>query len=440
MRRLSVALVALVAVGAAAGASDTMAQAVPEGSQADRLDKSLRRWPTIGVDPFRYVFWPGWGLAFNTGAAAWNNSLNAADIGAIIFLADSTKNPDGLLPTDVLNIFGLVPKGEGFGGLASAEGGAYLGGPFGSSFSLGFTGQGRAYGAVLVNDGAVALFRDGTAADSSFDIGETTGALLATAEAGVHALTNVGPLASIDGPHFTLGVGARFIRPVAYARMEVDTTSRIEVTGSSIDARIGMEVLQTVDPADLGIDTSFAVATGGSGIAADIVLRLAWPTSGFALEAMFANLGSVSIENVQRQLLDFSVSTRILSDVGDSVDAAEFETQAIEAVEVTLPRIVRFSASGWANRILQLDAVATLPVSGDFDTPLLIELGSTWRLANGLPLRAGMLMGGRQGLGFTGSFGVESKNLLFRVTGASPGGLFRNAKGAGARFELGFFF
>ena len=439
MRRPAVALVACLICGG----GEARAQAVPDNSQAARLHKSLRRPPSLGIDPFRYVFWPGWGLAFNTGASAWNNSLNAADIGAIIFLSDSANNPGGLLPGDILDILGLIPQGEGFAGLASAEGGAYLGGPFGGRVSLGFTGQARIYGAFRVNDDGLALFREGTASDSSFDFGGTTGVLLATAEAGVHVLINLGPIASVDGPHVTLGFGGRYIRPLAYGRGLIETDSRFFVSSDSIGADVAVEVLQTVDLTNIdpvNPDTSFSLATGGSGIAADFVVRLAWPTSGFALEAMFANLGSVSIEDVKRETLSFSVGTRSLTEVADSIDASEFETQAIETADVTLPRIVRFAASGWANRILQLDAAATLPVSGDFDAPLMVELGSTWRFVNGLPLRVGLLLGGRQGIGYTGSFGIESRNFLFRVTGGSLGGLFRNAKGVAGRFELGFFF
>ncbi|MGD2134691.1 MAG: hypothetical protein PVF27_00970, partial [Gemmatimonadales bacterium] len=139
--------------------------------------------------------------------------------------------------------------------------------------------------------------------------------------------------------------------------------------------------------------------------------------------------------------LSFNVSTRSLDEVADSVDAAEFVTQGTPGeIDITLPRIIRFAANGWANRILQIDAAATMPVSDEFETPLMVELGSTWRFSNTFPIRLGLMLGGLQGIGYTGSVGVEARNVLFRVSGGSLGGLFKSATGAYGRLELGFFF
>ncbi len=118
-----------------------------------------------------------------------------------------------------------------------------------------------------------------------------------------------------------------------------------------------------------------------------------------------------------------------------------FEVQAlVNDVKVTLPRIVRFSASGWANAILQLDVSATMPVSGEFDTPLAVDVGTTWRFLRQVPLRAGLVLGGRQGFGFTGGLGLETRNFFVVLAGGSLGGLFGNATGVAGRLELGFFF
>ncbi len=182
MRRLAVLLVATALLAG----RDATAQAVPDSSQAGRLHRSFRRTPALGVDPFRYVFWPGWGLMLSGGGSGWNNSVNAADIRAIVFIEDNS--PDGLLVGDYLNLIGLVPRGQGFQGFLSGEGGVYLGGPFGKRVSFGITGQGRGYGSVLIEDGVVTLFRDGNANDSIFDFGGSQGSLLATAEVGGHAL------------------------------------------------------------------------------------------------------------------------------------------------------------------------------------------------------------------------------------------------------------
>ena len=217
--------------------------------------------------------------------------------------------------------------------------------------------------------------------------------------------------------------------------------STFAVTQNNFAAQVDLDRNVTVDPTT--IDSAVSVATGGSGMAADFVLRLAWPTSGFALEAMVANIGSVTIQNVQHETLSFHVFTRSIIEVGDSLRAATdtgFVAVGTGDVKVTLPRIVRFSANGWANRILQLDAAATLPVTGDFETPLTVELGSTWRFSNTFPIRVGLLLGGLQGVGYTASVGLEARNVLFRVSGASLGGLFKQATGAFGRLEFGFFF
>jgi len=83
---------------------------------------------------------------------------------------------------------------------------------------------------------------------------------------------------------------------------------------------------------------------------------------------------------------------------------------------------------------------ATLPVSGDFETPLTIDLGTTWRFIRTLPLRAGLILGGHHGLGYSGGFAIEGRNVFLQVAGQSLGGLLRNAKGAGARVDFGIFF
>jgi hypothetical protein len=420
-------------------ADGALAQAVPERSQAARLASGFRRWPVAGVDPFRHVFWPAFGLVISGGGAGWNNSVNAEDLGALIFLSDETDNPSGLLPSDYLNLIGLVPSGQGLSGSAQAEGGVSLGGALGRRLSIAVSAQGRGYGSATIDESVVRFFQEGNAADSVFEVGETSGTALATAEGGVHALIHLGPVSSVDGPIVTVGFGGRYVRPLAYGRGFLDTDSRIFVTGDSIAANVAAEA-QYAAEVD-GADTSFKFLPTGSGFAADFLVRLTWPTAGLAVEAMVANLGSVTVEGVRRETVEFAVATRSITEVADSLDVLESETQGLDnTVDLTLPRIVRFGASAWANRILQLDGVATLPVGGDFASPLVVELGSTWRFVNALPLRVGLLLDGRQGIGYTGGVGVETSNFLFRVSGGSLGGFLRNATGAVGRVELGFLF
>ncbi|MDH3568941.1 MAG: hypothetical protein OER89_02025, partial [Gemmatimonadota bacterium] len=87
-----------------------------------------------------------------------------------------------------------------------------------------------------------------------------------------------------------------------------------------------------------------------------------------------------------------------------------------------------------------LDMSATVPLGGDFQIPLAVDLWSTWRLVPAVPLRLGLVLGGSTGIGYTAGIGVETRNLLLQVMGGSFGGWFNDAKGAAARFELGVFF
>jgi hypothetical protein len=109
-------------------------------------------------------------------------------------------------------------------------------------------------------------------------------------------------------------------------------------------------------------------------------------------------------------------------------------------VKLTLPRTIRFTASAWASRILQIDVSATAPITGDFAAPLAVDLGTTWRFVRVLPIRAGLVLGGRQGIGYTGGFAVEGRTMFFELMGQTLGGLFDKATGTGGRMELGFFF
>lgn len=433
MKGRSILLVAGVA--AAAGSAGALrAQAVPEKSQAARVEPAYRRTPTFRIDPFRHAMIPHWGFVFSGGAAAENNTLNLADIGALIYLSDR----DSLLAGDALDVLNLVPRGRGFAGSALGEGGFYLGGPFGGHFSIGLSAQGRGYGTFLLDEKFVSLARDGNLSRDTFGLGDTKAAALASAEGGAHAVLRFGPLGSEDGVNLSIGAGARYIRPAAFARFRSTLADGgvIRVTDDSIIANLEVELAHTPD-----IDST--LNHGSASIAGDFLLRLSWPTSGFAVEAMVANLGKVTVHRVATEKRRLRVRTNNLQEVLDSLDNFTSDSLAVKDtvdLEVKLPRIVRFTASAWANRILQVDLSATLPTSGDFESPLAVDVNTTWRFIRTLPLRVGAVLGGHQGIGFTGGLAVEGRNLFLQIMGQSLGGLFRNATGAGGRFELGFFF
>ena len=297
--------------------------------------------------------------------------------------------------------------------------------------SFGFTAQARAYGSFLVDEDAVTMLRDGNVAQQSFDVGQTEGTGLGTAEFGGHGVVRLGPLGSQDGARLSLGLGARYIQPIAYGR-EVTVLrdgTPIYVGLDSVGAALDLRVEHTPDP-------KFG---GGSGFAADVLARVDWPTSGIYFEAMAINLGTVTVD-VERRLLSFSVASTDIAEIADSLDTADFEVQDTTEVKVSLPRILRLSTGAWANSYLQLDASASVPIGGDFEIPLVVDLWSTWRFAPMLPLRLGLALGGNHGIGYTAGLGVELRNVYLQLLGGSFGGLFKSATGVAGRFELGVFF
>jgi len=410
-------------------------QAVPEGSQAGRVDLGYRRTPTLRLDPFRYLTIPHWGFVMSFGARGANTALNLSDVGALLKI----DSDDEILVGDAIDVLGLIPRGRGLAFSAQGEGGLYLGGPLPGGLAIGFSVQGRGFGAAEFDDDAVALLRDGNGARQEFSLGNSRGSGLVTADYGGHLLLRMGPVYSVDGPRITLGAGARIVRPIAFAsgRSLLDNGGRVLVSGDSIVANIQIESMYT--PIDV-FDPGTAFGDRGSGLAADFLVRFEWPTNGIALEAMVANLGSVTIERVERRTLNLSVATTLLDSVINVLDTASLVIQDTLDLDITLPRVVRFSASAWANAILQVDLAATLPTGGDFPAPLAVDIGTTWRFIRSFPLRAGVILGDNQGVGFSGGFAIESRVLFLQASGQSLGGLFKHATGVGGRFELGFFF
>jgi hypothetical protein len=256
-------------------------------------------------------------------------------------------------------------------------------------------------------------------------------------------------LGSPDGVKVNLGFGGRYLRPAFYARGGSTALNggTIRITGDSVIANIAVEQFVSVGDVQDNLKQ-------GSGFATDFLLRLDWPTSGFALEAMVANIGTVTVPNVERRTLNLNVATSNLDTLFSQktdpttgavtyrpiLDTLDFRVQDTSDVKLTLPRIVRFTASSWANRILQIDLSATLPVTGDFEAPLAVDIGTTWRFIRTLPLRAGVVLGGSQGIGYTGGFAIEGRNMFLQVGAQSLGGFLRKATGVGGRFELGLFF
>jgi hypothetical protein len=397
-----------------------------------------------------------WGFVISTGALLANNTLNLDDIGAIWLLADE----DSLGVSEAINISGLIPVGSGLSALTEGMGRVYLGGPFGGHFALGFSAGLSEFGSFQIDDRLISLIRDGNQTQETFAVGETSGAGLLLAEYGAHATLRLNPLGSDDGARITLGGGARLVKPIFYGSGAslVPEGGVIRVTNSSsvnqvISARVNYQAYSTPE-IDGGSVSDYL--NRGSGVAADFLARVEWPTSGFAAEIMVANIGSVDIQGVERRVADIDVSGATFNDVFDALqdsifdqfgtflqkdDTLSFDVQDTVDVSITLPRILRFTASAWANRILQIDISATAPVTTDvFETPVAVDIGTTWRFSRVIPLRLGLMLGGSQGVGYTGGLAIEGRNFLMQFTGGTLGGLFGKAKGVGGRFELGILF
>ncbi len=424
------------------------AQAVPDLSQAARVSSGYRRNPIFGVDPFRNVMIPKWGFVLTTGGTSANNALNLEDIGALSLL----NKQDDLRIGDVIDALTLIPEGQGLLGTGQVEGGAYLGLSLGSRFTLGVSATGRGYGQFQVDEDGVALLRDGNAARQDFTLGESNGVFLSTAEIAVHSVIRTGPFTSIDGVHLAFGFGLRYVRPAVFARVQsdLDNGGMLRVTGDSVAANLAVELTSTIPLGNDGPDVNFwsdvldrvrGNVGGSSSFVGDLLVRAEWPTSGFAIEGMVMNLGSaVNFADVARRVDTLILQTTQLDDVREELDSLDFDVRDSVDVSIGLPRVWRFTASSWANAILQLDVSASGAFSGEIQMPLTVDLGTTWRLVRHLPLRAGLVLGGRQGVGYSGGFAIESDNFLFQVSGQSLGGFFRNATGVGGRFDLGFFF
>jgi hypothetical protein len=437
------------------------AQAVPDNSQASRVDPGYRRSPTLRFDPFRNVMIRHWGFSLSSGGLVANNTLDLNDIGAIVFLADK----DSLGFGEAIDISGLIPRGSGLNGVAEAMARAHIGGPLGGMFALGFSAGVSGFGSFDVDDRAVALFRDGNATQEGFTLGETRGSALAVAEYGVHATLRLGGGAR-DAARVTLGFGGRILKPLYYASGASVLPdggsvliSNATSTVPNIAAQLQFEGFNT--PEIVGGSVSDYL-NQGSGFAADVLARIEWPSSGFAAEVMVANIGNVDIDLVERRRTNIDVTGGTFNDVydilqGDSVDALGntvfdsqgdpfkvdtlgFDIQDSVALSIDLPRVVRVTASAWANSILQIDVSATAPVTGEFETPLGVDVGTTWRFLRTIPFRFGVMMGGDQGIGFTGGLAIEGRNFLLQFSGGCLGGLFSKAMGGGGRFEFGFFF
>jgi hypothetical protein len=430
----------------------------PEAQLPPGVQLAYRRTPNFARDPFRYALVPHWGFVITAGASGTNNSVNFQDIGALKFLSDK----DSLGPANGIDALGLVPAGKGLLGLLQGGASFHLGGPFGRHVGVGLSAGAHAYSSFRLDDNTVALLRDGNGARQDFSIGTSGGAALGTAEVGGHLILRFGATGNQPGTRFIAGIGARFLRPLAYARggSVLPSGGTIRITGDSIALNSQVESDFTYQAQDSPMKVK------GSGMATDLLFRFEMPRPGVAFEVSLANLGSVKIQGVERRRANISgvhaASIKELRDIlmrrdttisprqsGPGLDTSvtwklkpqyDFNVLDTTQVTVTLPRVLRLAASTWILPMLQLDAAYTASVTGDFAAPATFEAGATLRLLRSIPLRVGIINAGDYGTGLTGGFGFETRVFYFDLTGATLGGGFKTGRGAGANLEFGFFF
>jgi hypothetical protein len=433
-------------------------EAAPEALLRPGVQLAYRRTPTFTRDDFRYALVPHWGFVIAVGASGINNSVNFSDIGALTFL----NKKDSLGPANGIDALGLVPAGKGLLGFLQGGGSFNLGGPFGRHVGLGLSAGGHAYSSFRLDDNTVALLRDGNGARQDFSIGTSGGAALATAEAGGHLVMRFGATGDQAGWRFIAGVGARYLKPLAYARggSVLPGGGTIRLTGDSIAITSQVESQYTYQSQDGPMKVK------GSGVATDLLFRFEMPRPGVAFEVSLANLGSVKIQGVERRRANISgvhaASIKELRDIlmfrdttisprqgNPGLDTSvtwklkkqyDFNVVDTSQVTVTLPRVLRFAASTWILPMLQLDAAYTASVTGDFAAPAMLEAGATLRLLRWIPLRVGVISAGAYGTGLTGGFGIETRVFYLDLSGATLGGGFKTGRGAGANVEFGFFF
>lgn len=427
-RRAIAAAGLLLGVGVAAQSVAARPAAAQQGEDGS-VEDLYRRTPLIGGDPFAALTVGRRSVSLSTRATGENNSLGLNDLGAILLLAER----DSLRPTDALDALGLVPRGDGLTGYGTGEVRLRLGLPVGRRVTVGVGLQGRGYGSFRIDDDAVALLRDGNATRSEFTLGRTRGDGLVTAEAGVHAVWGAAHSDDRSSPRLILGAGVRYVEPLFYGRAlsVLEDVDPILVSGDSVRAHI---TLATARSPSVG-------STHGSGWLGDLMARLEWPSPGVAFEAMLQDLGWVSLDRLVLRSQEVDLATTRLDDVVDVVDSLSLTVRDTVTADVSPPALVGFTASVWSWAPVQFDGRLLVPVGGDFDRPPPIaELLATWRPLRRLPLRSGVRLGGRGGVGVRLGLGWEAARFYVRGSAVSTGGFAGGARGVAAGLDVGLWF
>jgi hypothetical protein len=235
----------------------------------------------------------------------------------------------------------------------------------------------------------------------------------------------------------TAGVGFTMARPVAeFARGRL-------IAGGTVRYVKGLYVQKVVESygqittADYGIEGDAKLvartANNGSGLAGDVGVLYDYG-GGWKFGASVVNLfGAVSWSgHPEEHVFTFAIDTlNVVSADDDSLIVSNDSTYGIDAFSTRLPAVLRFGAGhegkkvNWAAQWEQ--GLNTAP--GTSTSPRL-SAGTEWLFVNFLPLRAGLSVGGEQGLGLNWGGGVRAAFFYLDLGFGFNNGLsFGQAKG-----------
>jgi len=390
------------------GAVLALMVAVPAAAQVGVLDQPYRN------DPFQPLLRGGWSFTHYLSLGAENNTLGVGDMVALGYLVDDLK------PTDLFLVAGLVPAGEGVRLGSQDRTAITITFPVGDYVTLGITGGGRMLASGQVPDNVAALVRDGVVGDEiTVDLTEMGGQAFGYAEVGGSGVVDIPLLPTPFGLlRIHAGAGARFVRSLSHVRF-----------GFAGDTG---EQTSTVTLSRIGVSTALNLATpigeeimadGGTGMAYDLMAGAS--LGQFAqLRLSVTDIGSAEVMVGQREVRTITMDEVSFLDLGDSTQVETLtDTVMAETRSVSLPTTFRVDAS--VRPIPMVGVGLRLAVPTDKDAPVLeplVQAGVELRLADALPLRAGITGGGDFGVGFFGGFGIDTGGFGFDLELASAGG------------------
>lgn len=367
-----------------------------------------------------------------TGEAA-NNVLDLGDAVAIMRIAEDEN--EGLRPSDILLIGGLVPEGSGLR-LDSRAAFDLTMGIVPTRFGiLGITTGVRVHAAGSVPDELAGFLRDGVQGDTlTIDFGEMYGAGLGYAHAGVLVIGEIPTADFLPVPELRLraGLGLRGVFGIghmAFDFKEGDRGSKITVDHDGIDAQI-----TTVMPVEFA-------NPGGSGLATDLFLAADYAD---ILHANFliSNIGSVEMNVAEREAVRIDLTRGELSEFFEQLDSLVTDTIPATTQSLRLPGLVRFEAGYQPHRMVGVGFLLESGFGDRFVQPGHVGLMLELRPLRFFPIRLGVnRLGGGYGTGMHGGFGLHLGPFRWDLdVGTRGAGSFDKTRGGALRTGFGLQF